>query len=94
MTIFDLLFLVLFLASVGTLIVASVVALRGRRARALVLLKRLGIVAALYLFVVIVVAALTPQRFLHVGDDQCSDDWCIAVRGVRRDTTSSGINTK
>lgn len=92
MTIFDLLFITLFLAAVGTLIVAAVVALRGRRARALRILQRLGIMAALYLFIVVGVAAVTPQRFLHVGDDQCSDDWCIAVEGVRHDSTSAGTD--
>ena len=91
MTIFDLLFLVLFLAGVGTLIVATIGAVRGRRARAGVIVRRLGIVAALYLGAVILVSAFTPQRFIAVGTDQCSDDWCIAVQTVRRDSTSAGI---
>lgn len=91
MTVFDLLFLVLFFACVGTLIVAAVTALRGRRARAAVILRRLGIGVALYFCAVILVSALSPQRFSTVGADQCSDDWCIAVQAVRRDTTSAGI---
>jgi len=90
-TVFDLLFLVLFLACVGTLIVAAITALRGRRARALVILRRLGIAVALYFCALILVSALSPQRFSTVGADQCSDDWCIAVQAVRRDTTSAGI---
>lgn len=91
MTLFDLLFVVLFLAGAGILIVALVGALRGRRARALVLLRRLGIVAALYFCALLLISALTPQRYLAIGDDQCSDDWCIAVQAVHRESTSLGL---
>jgi hypothetical protein len=91
-TVFDLLFLVLFLACLATLIAAAIAALRGRRGRSLVILGRLGIAAALYFCAVILVSALSPQRFSAVGADQCSDDWCIAVQGVRRDTTNAGIS--
>jgi hypothetical protein len=91
MTVFDLLFVVLFLASLGTLIVAAVSPLQGRRGRALVLLRRLGVVLAFYFCALILVSALTPQRFRAIGVDQCSDDWCIAVQSVRRDTTRAGI---
>ncbi len=91
MTVFDLLFVILFLVSLGTLIAAAVSALRGRRGRAVVLLRRLGVVLALYFCAVILVSALSPQRFSAIGVDQCSDDWCIAVQSVRRDTASTGI---
>ncbi len=91
MTVFDLLFVILFLVSLGTLIAAAVGALRGRRRRALVLLRRLGVVLTFYFCALILVSALSPQRFSAIGVDQCSDDWCIAVQSVRRDTASSGI---
>jgi hypothetical protein len=91
-TVFDLLFIVLFLGCVGTLIVAAIAALRGRRGRSLVILRRLGIGVALYFCAVVLASALSPQRFSVVGADQCSDDWCIAVQAVRRDTTSGGIS--
>jgi hypothetical protein len=90
MTLFDLLFALLFLTGLASLVVASVAALRGRRARALAILRRTGLVAALYFAVLILVSALSPQRFVGVGDDQCSDDWCIAVQSVRRDTIPAG----
>jgi hypothetical protein len=90
-TVFDLLFVILFLVSLGTLIAAAVSAIRGRRGRAVVLLRRLGVVLALYFCAVILVSALSPQRFSAIGVDQCSDDWCIAVQSVRRDTASTGI---
>jgi hypothetical protein len=91
MTLFDLLFLILFLACVGTLFVAGIAALRGRSARSLMILRRLGIVVALYLGAVILVSALSPQRFSMIGTDQCSDDWCIAVQAVHRDTTGAAV---
>lgn len=90
-TAFDLLFVILFLVSLGTLIVAAVSAIRGRRRRALVLLRRLGVVLAFYFAALILVSALSPQRFSTIGVDQCSDDWCIAVQSVRRDTANTGI---
>lgn len=89
MTIFDLLFAVLFLSGAGVLVAAAVAALRGRRAHALVLTGRVGIVAALYIGALLVVSAATPQHYLRVGDDQCSDDWCIAVQAVHRETIGS-----
>jgi len=48
-------------------------------------------VAVLYFGLVIVVSAFSPQRFVRIGEDQCSDDWCIAVQAVRRDTLGSEI---
>src|SRR5256885_2106564 len=59
-TVFDLIFLAAFFTAVATLIVAGVAALRGRRARAVSLVKRLGIGVALYFAVVVLVAVGTP----------------------------------
>jgi hypothetical protein len=84
MTVFDLLFIALFLAAVGTLLVAAVSAVRGRRARALAILRRLAICTVAYLGVVYMATALPKQVVLRVGDPQCSDDWCIAVERVKR----------
>jgi hypothetical protein len=84
MTIFDLLFILLFLAAVATLIAAAVTALRGRGARALLLLRWLGGCAAAYLALVYAATALSRTTVLHAGDAECNDDWCIAVEGARR----------
>lgn len=91
MTIFDLLFLILFLVLLGSAIVAAVAALRRQGPRALRIVRRIGIVSAAYLGVVCVVSAFSPQRFVRVGDDQCSDDWCVAVQDVRRDTAGADV---
>jgi hypothetical protein len=91
MTAFDLLFAVLFVTGFGSLTVASIAALRGQRARALAIVRRVGAAGALYFGLVIGVSAFSPQRFVAVGEDQCSDDWCIAVQAVRRDTIRSDV---
>jgi len=91
MTIFDLLFVLVFLGGLVSLVVAAILALRGRQPRARRIVRRLGIVVALYVGALLVVSALSPQRVVAVGEDQCSDDWCISVQWVRRDTTRTDI---
>jgi hypothetical protein len=89
-TVFDLLFLVLFLTGAGALIAAGVNAVRGRKARAATLLKRCGVGLAVYLSIVVAVSLLSPQRFSALGDSQCSDDWCIAVSSATRTAVLQG----
>ena len=84
MTLFDLVFIFLFLASVATLITAALVALRGRRAHALGIVGKLAVAAIGYLLIVSVVGLLAPQRVLGVGDPWCFDDWCLSVESVTR----------
>jgi hypothetical protein len=86
MTLFDLLFIAIFLGTIVMLVLAGVAALRRRRAQAIAIVRRLGIFAGVYLGIVILVSLVSPRRELHVGDDQCWDDWCIAVTNVRRQT--------
>jgi hypothetical protein len=80
--IFELLFVIVFLASVTTLAAVAVLALRGLRRRALRLLVGYGLGAALYLGAVVLVSVISPQRVLVVGDDRCFDDWCVAAESV------------
>jgi len=89
MTLFDLLFIVLFLTAIGVLAAAMVAALRGRRDRALRRLRRLGIGAGSYMVVVTLVSLLSPRRVAARGEDQCSDDWCIAVTDIARAVTGA-----
>lgn len=83
MTAFDLLFILVFLAGVGALLVALVSALRGRRAAAFRTFRRTAVSAAAYLAAVALVSLVSPRRFRNVGEEQCSDDWCIAVADAR-----------
>jgi hypothetical protein len=82
MTLFDLLFIVLFLTSVVTLATAAVVAILGRFAKALRILRNWAICFAIYMAIVFTVGLATPQRILQMGEDRCNDDWCLAVKHV------------
>ena len=86
MTIFEPLFILCFLATVVTLIVAAVSAIRGNRARAVASLSKLGICAAVYLAALLAVGAASQRKVYRVGDMQCFDDWCITVTGAARTT--------
>jgi hypothetical protein len=81
-TLFDLLFILVFLVSVVTWISAAVAALRGRRSRALGTLRKWSLCALAYLAVVAVVGFSSPQRVLNPGDPWCFDDWCLSVERV------------
>ena len=84
MTIFDLLFIAVVFASLATLLTAAIAAIRGRRAHALMILRKFGICAIAYLSIVVVVALFSPRRVLNVGDPWCFDDWRLSVESVSR----------
>jgi len=90
-TIFDLLFIIAFLSAVVLLVLSAIAVIRRRRARAVALLRNLGIFVAVYFSIVILVSLLSPRRVLHVGDVQCWDDWCIAVADAQRQPTDAGV---
>jgi hypothetical protein len=83
-TVFDLLFIALFLTAVATLVTSIVLFFRGRRARALTALGKLAFCAAGYIGFVYAATAMSKPRVLRAGDPECSDDWCFAVTAVRR----------
>jgi len=91
MTIFDFLFIALFFCALGALVAAAVFALSGRRARALSVLRRLAMCAAVYLAIVYLSAAFAKQTVLRVGEPQCDDDWCLAVDAVDRTPQASTV---
>lgn len=84
MNVFEPLFLVLVLVTLGTLLTAAVLAVTGRLARSGRLLRRLAIGAAVYFTIVVAVTIVMPRKVYGIGDAQCFDDWCIAVDGARR----------
>lgn len=94
MTIFDLLFIAVFFASLAALFTAAVSAIRGRGARALRILRVYAICAAVYLGIVALTSALLPRRILKVGDPRCFDDWCIAVENVIRTPADAAVSYK
>jgi len=89
---FDLLFIAVFLASAVTLLSAAVLALRGRGAYALVLLRRWCICAGAYLGLVVLSSVFWPRTVLEVGERRCFDDWCIAVENASRQEAPGGVS--
>lgn len=82
MTLFDLLFAVVFLASVLALLAAGVAAARSRRRRALGILGGWAAGFGIYLAAVIAVSLASPRRVVPLREPQCFDDWCISVDRV------------
>jgi hypothetical protein len=84
MGLFDLLFIVVFLATAATLLRAAFLAVAGHRASALALLSVLGISAGAYLSVIILASVFLPRTVMQMGDPRCFDDWCITVENATR----------
>jgi hypothetical protein len=84
MSIFDLVLIASVLLSVATLSSASAIAATGHFALAWRVLRGWILCATAYLGVVVIVSLFTRPRLLAYGEDQCFDDWCIAVERVER----------
>jgi hypothetical protein len=82
LTLFDLLFLLIFLATLIALIVAAYLSLRGHFAKAGRLVLGVAMFWVVYLGVVAAVSLSTPRRMVAMGEDRCFDDWCISVERV------------
>jgi len=84
MGLFDLLFIVLFLAAVSTLAAAVWLTVRGRFGGARRILFRTLVAAAVYMAFVIAVSLILPRRVVKADDPQCFDDWCVSIAGFKR----------
>lgn len=91
MNVFELLFIVVFFSTVGTLVAALVLALCGRVSRSLRALGVLGVVLVLYLGVVVIVSLISPRCVIPVGEAQCFDDWCVSVDRVERSALDDSV---
>jgi hypothetical protein len=91
MTLFDLIFILVFLASAVTLLTAAFAAVRGRGAKALRIVRTYLICLAVYMGIVATVAVATPQRIVHLGESRCFDDWCITVEHADHKPAPAGI---
>ncbi len=92
MTAFDLLFLALFVAALAALLTAAIAALRGRTAQATRIATRVAVLAAAYIGLVYLSAALSSPRIVPLGQANCNDDWCLAV--VRVDKVVLGATLR
>jgi hypothetical protein len=84
MSIFDLLFIVLFLAAVFASMTAAWFGLRGKFDRARRTLFRLLVGVGLYMAAVIVASLILPRQVLSIGEPLCFDDWCVSIEGFQR----------
>lgn len=90
MSVFDLLFLLVVLATGVSLLTAVVLAVAGRRSASVRILLGLGVSVALYLVVGVGVSYFEPQRVFAVGEPWCFDDWCLTVERVTISPSSGG----
>ncbi len=79
MSIFDLIFILGFLASVVTLITAVVAMIRGRRTTVVRILRIYGMCAVSYFAVDFAFAYLRPRRVIPMATPWCFDEWCLTV---------------
>src|SRR5712692_2813823 len=85
MSLFDLLFILLFLIAVSVLMVAAWFAISRQFGRSRKILFKLVVGAMAYMAVVIAVSLILPRRVVKVGDLQCFDDWCVSIGGFKRE---------
>ena len=87
MTLFDLLLILLVLATVVSLLTLAGALLLRRWKLARRLAVGLLSVWIVYLAAGTVMAVLAPQRVLAIGEDRCFDEMCFAVTGFQRTPT-------
>ena len=89
MTIFDLLFIAATLSLLVTLLIAAVRAIRGRFDGVRTIVRRIGLGAATYFAVMVIMSLATPRQVIPMGVPQCFDDWCIAALRVTHERAGS-----
>lgn len=92
MTLFDLIFIGVFLVTVTILLATAVAAVRENRQRALGLLRGLGGLIGVYLAVVIAVSIASPRRLIPMKEPRCFDDWCVSVDRVDRTPAGTEVS--
>jgi len=83
MTIFDLLFVVLFLASVVALVSILIMLVRGPGPAAKRLFLLFGGTSVVYLGIVFITAAATSQAIIAFNQEECFDEMCFSVSQVQ-----------
>jgi hypothetical protein len=81
-TIFDLLFILIFFATVGALATAMFQAIRGHGRKSLRVLGFSAVSLVLYFAICCATTLLTPRRVLNLHEPQCFDDWCVSLENV------------
>lgn len=84
MSLFDLLFILIFLSTILTVVAIAILLICRRRVVARRILIAQAATVGLYLSVLIVVSLLSQRRVLKIGENQCFDDWCASVIDVHK----------
>jgi hypothetical protein len=84
MSVFDLLFIVLFLVAISASTTAAWFGLRGKFDRVRRILFRLLVGVGVYMAAVIATSLILPRQVLAIGDPLCFDDWCVSIEGFQR----------
>ena len=79
MSVFDLLFILVFLSVCMGILAVPVLWASGRRPTALRVARLIGIGVVVYGVALVIVSEVSAPRVLTPGQDRCYDDWCIAV---------------
>jgi hypothetical protein len=95
-TAYELLFILLFLASAAAVVIGVILWITKERRTATRILLSLAAVWGIYLVALGTSDALARQRVTRAGDDLCFDEMCFAVVGVQTQTqpSSSGLPAK
>jgi len=91
MTVFDLTFLAVALSTVIALLRSVGIALRGNGAKALRLLRSLGLFWVVYLGFGLLLSVVRPQRLVSIGTPWCFDDWCLALDSIAERHTGNQV---
>jgi hypothetical protein len=82
MTIFDLLFILIFLATIVALTTAAFRVIRGHGRKSLRVLSVSAVSLAVYFAICCATTLLTPRRVLNLHEPQCFDDWCVSLENA------------
>jgi hypothetical protein len=91
-TIFDLLFILVFFATVIALIIAAIQAIRGQPRKSLGVLSVSAASFAIYFAICCATILLTPRRVLSFHEPQCFDDWCVALDAASKSASNSTVS--
>jgi Domain of unknown function (DUF4352) len=82
MGIFDLLLIATVLGTLGTVVIAVILWVRGQRRGVKRILLIVGGYLAIYAVALVATSVFSPRKQVQIGDQQCFDDWCLRVVDV------------
>jgi len=90
--IFELLFILIVLATIVALATAAFQAIRGQRRKSLRILSVSAMSLAAYFAICCASTLLTPRRVLDLQEPECFDDWCVQLDAINKSASGSSTN--